>query len=228
MRFSWKRFAALSGALSLLALLAACPAPVSADGLDGLEGGLIARVEEDWSLLVLQPDGVRASPQVSTQMARNPHGTRFCNFHINATDIPTYEEGGLQLQSWQGSTNVAYLTRDNRTVMATSGELVTWTQYLRAANGSLKFGISQSSSQTWGDFSGMEIDYGGTNTNLAIYSPDYSRQNSGVTYGANRVTSLVLVAVRTYDANGNLLWQDNTPYVVFSQALDNQLNQPGN
>src|SRR5262245_41443538 len=153
MRFSWKRFATLAGVLSLLALLAAGPAPVSAD--DGDDNGHVARVEEDWSLLVMQPDGVRASPQVSTQMARNPFGTRFCNFHINATDVPTYEEGGLQLQSWQRSTNVAYQTRDNRTVMATPGELVTWTQYLRAGNGGLKFGISQASSTTWGDFSGM-------------------------------------------------------------------------
>jgi hypothetical protein len=222
MRFSWKRLAVFSGVLGLLIFLAARPAPVSAD----LLSSHIIRVEEDWSLLVLAPDGVKASPQVSTQMARNPFGSRFVNFHINATDVPTYEEGGLQLQAWQGKTNTAYLTSNEKVVMNTPGELVTWTQYLRLANGSsLKFGISASSSQTWGDFSGMEIDYGTTNTDLSIYSSEYSYQNSGVTFGANRVTSLVLVATRTFYANGTMN-QDNTPRVVFSQALDPSLNQP--
>jgi hypothetical protein len=223
MRLS-KRLVTFSGVLSLFVVLTSAPGPVGADLQ--LPGGLL-RVEEDWSLLVMQPDGARAAPQVSTQMARNPFGTCFANFHINSADVPSYQEGGLQLQAWQGKTNTAYLTQYNRLTMNTPGELVTWTQYLRVADGALKFGISSASSQTWGDFSGMEIDYGGSSTDLSIYSPDYSRQNSGVTYGANRVTSLVLVAVRTYNAAG-LVSQDNTPRVVFSQARDPNLNQPTN
>src|SRR3954452_15017333 len=65
----------------------------------------VVRVEEDWCLLVNAPDTYRSSPQVSTQMARSPTTTRFCNFHVNSCDVPVFQQGGLQLQVWKGDTN---------------------------------------------------------------------------------------------------------------------------
>src|SRR5579864_3223273 len=101
----------------------------------------IVRVEEDWSLSVNQPDGSLAAPQVSTQMARNLTTARFCNFHLNSTDLPAFAIGGLQLQSWRGSQNLNVYTGPNGAIMSTPYELVTWTQYMRSANGNLYFGI---------------------------------------------------------------------------------------
>src|SRR5262249_28717603 len=146
------------------------------------------------------------SPQVSTQMKRAPWSSRFCNFHLNAVDVPSFCVGGLQLQAWQGDTNLAVYTSPNSAVMATDNELVTWTQYMRIVNGELRFGIGsfdptipKPSSTTWGDFSpGMEITVPGALPDLSNYDPTYSAQNSGVTFGANRVLSLTLVSVRYY------------------------------
>lgn len=209
----------MSVALLLVALLVG--GVVWADGNDW-EGPNPVRVEEDWSLLVNSPDSAHSSPQVSTQMARSPFAARFCNFHLNSRDVPTFQQGGLQLQVWQGSTNQSAVTMQSST-MSGADELVTWTQYLRADGGSLKFGISAAASTTWGDFSGQEVTVSGGSKDLSNYSSDYSVNNSGVTYGANRVTCMVLTSVRIYYPNGFVV-SDNTPKVIYSTTLDPTLS----
>lgn len=188
-----------------------------ADGNYGNSGSVV-RVEEDWCLLVNAPDTYRSSPQVSTQMARAPYASRFCNFHVNSCDVPVFQQGGLQLQVWQGTTNQVATSIHNE-IMSSANELVTWTQYLRAGSNSLYFGISAASSTTWGDFSGQEVAVPGHSAYLDDYTSDYSVNNSGVTYGANRVTCMVLTSVRTYYQNGDVQ-TDSTPKVIYSTLLD--------
>jgi hypothetical protein len=217
-------FAALAALLGVFLLSAAPTADAQTLSLN-LPGGLVARVEEDWSVSVNQPDATLAAPQFSTQMARSPWASRFCNLHLNSVDFPSFNLGGVQTQSWHGSTNLAVVTSPDANIMSTPYELVTWTQYLRVdtASNQLMFGVGTlqpntpgSSSTTWGDFSGMEVAVSGGSKLLDAYDPNYSVQNSGITFGSTRVDSMVLVAVRYYDAAGNLLSTDSTPRVVFS------------
>src|SRR5438876_3785874 len=178
----------------------------------------VVKVEEHWTLLINDPDPDISSPQISTQMARSPWAPRFCNFHLNSCDVPSFAQGGLQLQVWRDSTNLAVVTSSNRATMTTSNELVEWTQYLKLTGASLTFGISSASSQTWGDFSGVQVQVPGGSLLLDEYSADYSQQNSGVTFGANRVSSLVLVWSKVTYADGSYTL-DSTPRVVFSAPL---------
>jgi hypothetical protein len=76
-------------------------------------------------------------------------------------------------------------------------------------------GVAGASSQTWGDFSGMGISVPGGTPDQCGYDLSYSQQNSGVTFGANRVDSLVLVQVRCYYSDGSAT-SDSTPRVVYS------------
>ena len=183
----------------------------------------VVRVEEDWTLTVNQPEGESAAPQVSTQMARSPLAWRFVNFHLNSCDLPQFSSGGLQLQTWFGNTNEAVYTSPNGTIMGTDNELVTWTQYLDNTSGQLVFGISAASSTTWGNFSGMSVTVPSGHTSLDNYSADYSAANSGITYGANRVASLVLVANRMIYSDGTIV-TDNTPRVIYSAVLDSTIS----
>lgn len=162
----------------------------------------VVRVEEDWRLVVNEVNSDTASPQVSTQMARAPYAARFCNFHLNSRDVPSFQEGGLQLQVWLGNDNLAAVNSASTSVMSTSNEEITWTQYLRRINGRIRFGIAAAASTTWGDFSGAEAIIPSGSTSLDDYDPDYSARNSGITYGANRVTVLELLRVRVYYSNG--------------------------
>jgi hypothetical protein len=184
------------------------------------------RVEEDWSLTVNQPNWDIASPQVSTQMARAPWSSRFYNLHLNSCDLPSFAQGGLQVQAWKASNNVAVSTNSNSAIMNSPNELVTWTQYLSNETGQLSFGIKAASSTTWGDFSGMQITVPNASTDLSNYDVTYSMQNSGVTFGANRVQSLTLVAYRVYYSDGSVT-SDTTPRVIYSVVLDPALGGSG-
>jgi hypothetical protein len=216
----------------LLPLLALCAcAAVWAQGESGSSGegsGLsrsIVRVEEDWALLVGEPHPATASPQVSTQMAPRPDSDRFCNLHLNSTDLPVFSQGGLQLQVWKGGEGIAYKTILTSPVMQTPGELVTWTQYLRKDGSRLIFGVSTAASKTWGNFSGMEVEVPGGDANLDDYSSEYSLLRSGVTYGANRVRSMVLLRTKKIYDTGEIE-TDATPQVIFSSVLDPELGEP--
>src|SRR2546421_197576 len=134
-------FRVVVGGVLAAAVWALLATPAEGDLLGNLFP-YVTKVEENWSVLVNQPDSNRASPQVSTQMARSPYAARFCNFHINSCDVPTFSIGGWQLQVWKGSTNLTFQNSPNQPVMATNNELVTWTQYIRRNGSSLYFGIS--------------------------------------------------------------------------------------
>jgi hypothetical protein len=194
------------------------------------------RVEEDWSLVVNQTNDLVASPQVSTQMSHHLYPGRFFNFHLNSRDVPSFQLGGLQLQVWNGTNNLAYVNSSNTSIMSTPDELVTWTQYIRRDSGNFLYfgigtsqlGVPGSSSTTWGDFSGVETIVPGGVSGLGLweYTPVYSQQHSGVTYGANRVQSLVLTQVRKYFDDSSVE-TDYTPRIIYSQTLDPELNPDG-
>jgi hypothetical protein len=176
----------------------------------------VVRVEEDWELVISQPNPQVASPQVATQMKRDPNSLRFYNLHLNACDLPSLSLGGMQLQVWRDTTNLANKTGANNAILSTPNEVITWTQYLKQDGGQLKFGISAAASDTWGDFSGLEVTAPTLNISLDSYSADYSVKNSGVTFGANRVTFFKLVQVRKYYSDGSPPTIDSTERVVYA------------
>jgi hypothetical protein len=184
---------------------------------DNEDGPHVVRIEEDWSLLVSNPSYNLSCPQVSTQMAPDPQGNEFYQFHINYQDVPRFIQGGLQLQAWNVNSLVQVNTSTNTSTMGTANELVTWTQYLQRSQwpAGLTFGISTSASQTWGDFSGASFTVRETDARLDNYSPDYSAQQSGVTYGPNLVPLLVLVESRRYYSNGSVQ-TDSNPRVILA------------
>lgn len=168
------------------------------------------RIEEDWVMVLNDPEEGRAAPQVVTEMAPAADSLYFGNFHINHRELAQYVIGGLQVQLWKGEANKAYQSY-GYAVMASPGEVVTWTQYMQRNEDShrLKFGIKSGVSTTWGvlDTAGLVVkarhyDEGPDDVALEGYSSDYSVQNSGITFGANRVSVLKLVQVRKYRTDG--------------------------
>jgi hypothetical protein len=177
----------------------------------------VVRVEEDWMFILGEPNSRIASPQISSQMAQSADAALFCNVHLNARDIPRYGEGGLQLQVWRGGDNVGNKTSDSLAVLDTPNEVVTWTQFLSTNGEKMQFGVSAASSQTWGDFSGQSVVVPTDSLSLDNYSVDYSVQNSGVTFGANRVSYLAITEVRIYYSDGTMV-TDSTERIVYPSA----------
>jgi hypothetical protein len=202
-----------AGAL-FFAFSAGSPAP-AADGGAGPFAEPVIRVEEDWKLVLNQPDGSVDSPQFHTIMSPYADVDSFyAQVLWNYRETPNFTAGGVQLQSYEGESLIRRRSMEYGQ-LSTTAETVTWTQSLSTDGVALTFDVSNGQSTTWGTFGkDMRISSDANLPDLSGYSADVSAQESCVTYGGNRVNSLVITEVRYY-GEGGLLGVDNTPRVVF-------------
>lgn len=189
-------------------------ATVTADG----SVPVIVGVEEDWVLSLGEVDANMASPQVATQM--NPMASRadvYAIFCLNFQEIPTFIEGGLEIQFWEGDWNVD-VNGDSQAKLDTDNEVVQWTQTLRVVDGKLVFGVKNGHSTTYGSFGGdyFKVCSESSYENLATYTAAESVKNSGITLGANRVKSLKLKQVRLILSDGTVV-VDTAEKIAYQQ-----------
>lgn len=205
--------ASSAGVLAAVALFfafsTATPVPADAPFMEP-----ILRVEEDWVLVLNEPDGSVDSPQFHTVMSPfSDVETYFAQVLWNYREEPDYISGGVQLQSYDGETLVRGKSMEFGQ-LSTTAETVSWTQSLETNGTSLSFSISNGQSTTWGVFGkDMYIATDAALASLNNYNPDFSAQASGITYGSNRVNTMTITQVRYYGASG-LLGVDATPRVV--------------
>src|SRR5262245_51592501 len=144
----------------------------------------ISHVEEDWELVLGQPDQNVCGPQVATVMSPfNDIRDTYFTFEINHRSAPYWTPGGLTIHHWAGEWRMQSYDRADRSIMDATDEIVTWTQSLDANWGQLTFQIKDGSSSTWGPFgySGMfKVHTGWGVNNINSYNPDVSISNSGV------------------------------------------------
>ncbi|HUY36332.1 MAG TPA: hypothetical protein VMV69_26575 [Pirellulales bacterium] len=179
----------------------------------------VYRVEEDWQLVVGQPDLNSNGPQVTCAISPADMQTAYCAFDINYHTQPDYSAGGLQLHTWDPSNLVEIANSSHTGMLQYAGETLTWTQTMAWSDNVLTFRVLNGQSQTWGTFGGpsglLALNLPTSLSNLNQYAPNVSLDNSGVSFAGNLVTSLTLQAVRWYDVNGNLIQQVTTPQVVY-------------
>jgi hypothetical protein len=211
-RSAWAPVVSLVAAFSLAAL-GAWPA------MGESSASPVIRIEEDWELVVTNPDPDSVSPQVTCVFS--PLGdadTVYAAFDINLQGQPEFTPGGLQLQLWEGEDCFDFVSFSGTAVMRTSDESVTWTQSMSVDDGTLVIEILAGASQSWGEFgTSGELRISSTTTleNLGDYSPDVSVANSGPGFAGNRVKSLTLLRVRYHHADGSST-EDAEPRVVHS------------
>ena len=176
----------------------------------------VVRVEEDWELVLGEPDPVMVGPQVTTTMSptENLDGVYF-TFEINHRSAPWWTPGGLTIHQWSGEARVQSFDRSDRSVMQTSGETVQWTQILSVDGTNLTFQIKNGSSTTWGPFGYSNMFKLRTTWSGGLdgYSPDLSVAQSGAAFAGNRVQLLRITQVRLTLSNGQTL-TDSTPRIA--------------
>ncbi len=181
------------------------------------ESPAIVRVEEDWELVISTPDPDSDGPQVTSVFSPYGHlDSLHATFEVNHQSEVAFAAGGLQLQIWDGDVLLGDKGFPNRNVLVQPGETVLWTQSLEVQDGHLTFEITNGNSGTWDDFGGqgyLKAILATELTDLSSYSPAVSVGDSGVGYGGNRVSSLVLKSVRVYLSTGEVT-EDNTLRVV--------------
>lgn len=178
----------------------------------------IHRVEEDWELKVSSPDPQYHIPQIVTVFGpTNAHFDTHAVFELNHGTMPSFAQGGMQLQVWYGSWLTGYQSRLSPTQLATPNEIIKYTTSTAISGEYLVLRVHQGQSATFGNFGGegtLRIRMFTLRRDLNPYEPGNSLRHSRVTFGANRVSYFRRNAIRVYDDQGNLFAQDNTPRYV--------------
>lgn len=179
----------------------------------------VMRVEEDWQLVVNQPDANLNGPQVTCIISPATADVAYCAFDVNYNTQPSYSAGGLQMHLWNPDQPIVVSTFPATGTMQQANETVTWTQSMSISQGVLSFAVKNGQSATWGTFdnSSQPLLASTTAANLDSYDPNVSLSNSGVCFASNLVTSLTLNAVRWYAVDGTLISQTTTPQTVHPQ-----------
>ncbi len=190
-------------------------------GVASAQAPQVVQVEEDWELVVGEPDPQTSAPQVLCTISPFSHVDSFhATLELNHHDIPSFAPGGLQFEIWNGEVPLHERKFPNQALLAQpAGETIRWTQRMEFSEGTLRFEVVNGSSTTWGNFGGQGYLKGSVDTCMAdlnAYSPEVSVANSGVGYASNRVQSLTLTAVRLTLSTGEVI-EDNTARVVHSQ-----------
>lgn len=182
----------------------------------------VIRVEEDWLMVLNEPDDTVDSPQFHTVMSPTNHLDSFyAQVTWNYKQEPDYVSGGLQLSSCDGDEVVRSRSVEQRQ-LSSAAETISWSQSLETDGSSLSFSVFNGSGATWGSFGkDMTIDMDAYLPLLNTYSANLSQESACVTYGSNRVDLLMITQVRRYGVSG-LISVDNTPRVVFELDEDNQ------
>jgi hypothetical protein len=177
----------------------------------------LVRVEEDWELVIGEPDANSVGPQViSTMSPNNDIYSTYFTAEFNHRSAPTWTPGGISIHRWSGEWRMGSYDRDDRSVMKTNSETVTWTQALYVDNGRLNFKLFNGVSDTWGPFgyTGLvKLDCSWGVTHLNSYTPAVSVAQSGPAYAGNRVHSLKIVRIRKTFSDGTTQ-TDNTERIV--------------
>lgn len=177
----------------------------------------VVRVEESWALVVGVPSPEADAPQVTSLISPFDHAqSTYATFVVNHHNMPQYKAGGLELQTWYGDRLVASQRAPNDGILSLPDETITWTQSMALENGQLVFRV-QGNSTTWGAFgadNSLMLSMPADLANLNSYDPQISVANSGVSFAANRVASLVLQRVRLVMSDGTFVDQ-TTPRIVY-------------
>ena len=198
-------------ATSLLTILA-----VTAQAGPALSTADPDAIEEDWVLVIENPDPVGVGPQITTVMSPVADDSApFVAFDLNYREYPSFSAGGMQLQVWSGKKVLNWASQGN-SLFYNANETITWTQRMSVSNGTLTYDVANGQAPYWGSFgqgANLEVTFPTTLTSLAGYQPQVSANRSGATWQANHVTSLTLKQVRYY-SNGVCVSTDTNPRVI--------------
>src|SRR5687767_2028326 len=75
----------------------------------------LVRVEEDWELVIAEPDANSAGPQIACTMSpfSDINSTHF-TFEVNHRSVPYWSPGGLTLHQWSGEWRQQTMDRPDR------------------------------------------------------------------------------------------------------------------
>lgn len=174
------------------------------------------RIEEDWVVLVRNPDPETCAPQIVNMMSPDPiNETSYGLFEINHGSSPHFLAGGIQVQALKHDQLISKQNANSTRTISRSYDRVSYTVSMKKTDdGQLVYQMKNGRSKTWGRFASAATDLKAAHTtdldSLNQYVPTHSVKNTSVNVGAHRVELMAQQEVRWYDSDGKLIKQDTT------------------
>ena len=139
------------------------------------DAATIIRVEEDWELVVIDPDPDSSGPQINCLISPigNANGT-YATLELNHHSLNSDEEGGMQLQVWDGESRVGPAKVVTAATLSTLWETISWTQSMRVSGTGLVFEVINGNSETWTKFGTDTMSTTDTTLKTDYTSTDYA------------------------------------------------------
>ena len=183
----------------------------------------VTRVEEDWELVIGEPNVDDTSPQIITLISPiNRIDAECAVLELNHSTQPDYLDGGVQFQRWFGDFERIWRAPYTQNRLAIPGEKINYTMTMKIESGLLQFGVRNGTSQTWGAFGGESEQWNSSvvsqYANLDGYSSAISTKYSRIGYAANRVQKFSLKEVRYYQIDV-LILKDTSEKIVYQTPV---------
>lgn len=188
-------------------------------GALGLCGGLqgqellaeeptVYKVEEDWEVVVNEPDPSNNSPQITffTSPSYLSEETYF-QLQLNYHAADSYSSGGFHVASVIDDQMVDEARSKTRKNLATNNDVIRWTSVMAVIGNHALFAVRDGQGSEWGSFGGPDYLVRMVPSpvpDLSHYRYQQSLDAVDVGFGKNRVSQITLKAVRMFYTNGHV------------------------
>lgn len=171
------------------------------------ESPQLYKVEEDWELVVNEPDPDTNSPQITfftCPDATDPD----CYFQLqmNYAADEWFSSGGFHVAAVRNEQLLDEARSETQRVISVNNDHIRWTSVMASISGELLFAVKDGHGDDWGSFGGpdylVRMPDGGVSS-LEEYTPASSLELVDIGFGGNRVASITLRSVRFYYTDGS-------------------------
>ncbi|WP_372721502.1 hypothetical protein [Novipirellula sp.] len=168
----------------------------------------IFKIEEDWEMVLNEPDPINHSPQVTFFTTPTDDPSRYFQLQLNHAVDAQFSGGGFHVAAVENDHILDEARSETRVALSSDGDHVRWTSILATVEDQTLFAIKNGHASQWGDFGGpdflvrMNSD---ASLGLSQYHPQKSLDAVDIGFGANRVASITLLEVRVFYVDGTVV-----------------------
>lgn len=164
-------------------------------------------VEEDWEMVINEPEVSINSPQVAFFLYPDAdHSECYFQLQMNYAAEDGYSSGGFRVGAFYHEQPIDEERSAVRETLAWDNDRLQWTSAMAVFNGKLMYALKDGYGYQWGTFGGPEylVEMDDLDMHaLDHYSPQKSLESVDIGFGANRVSSIRLKRVRLKYTDGH-------------------------
>ena len=187
-------------------MVAACT--LTTNHVSMAEDAAVYMVEEDWEMVINEPDSDNNSPQITFFTSPSSGiGDSYFQLQMNYHADEEYSSGGFHVAAVRNGVTEDEERSGTRKTLATDEDHVRWTSVMAVIGNKTLFAVRDGFGQEWGSFGGP--DYlvqivPSPVSDLSNYQYQQSLDNVDIGFGKNRVSEIKLKAVRLFYTDGQV------------------------